>query len=175
MIKGRKPKRGFRKQYPWAFRTAPQTPYAFALPKRKKDFLGGRPIISFVRAFTRPLLEATARLVFQLTSIAFPESFASGDVYDLLSRIKTFFSTLQNPDCAFDLQDLGCRNQDLSGFFTSVSREQLMLLYVEAVVVLVPTKARRRPRYHLYSGSQRNPTSFAHIQRGSKASCQATG
>ena len=114
----------FRKPYPWAFRTTVQTPYAFALPKRKKDFLAGRPIISFVKAFMRPLLEATARLVFQLTASAFSESFASGDVCDLLARIQTFFRDLQNPDCAFDLQDLGCRNQDLSGFFTSVSREQ---------------------------------------------------
>ena len=78
----------FRKTYPWAFRATIQTPYAFALPKRKKDFLSGRPIISFVKAFMRPLLEATARLVFQLTAVAFPESFASGDVYDLLARFE---------------------------------------------------------------------------------------
>ena len=31
---------------------------------------------------------------------------------------------MQNPDSAFDLQDLGCRNQDLSGFITNASREQ---------------------------------------------------
>ena len=116
--------RRFRKTYPWAFRATVQTPYAFALPKRKKDFLSGRPIISFVKAFMRPLLEATARLVFQLTAVSFPESFASGDVYDLLARVQQYFRALQNPACAFDLQDLGCRNQDLPGFFTSVSREQ---------------------------------------------------
>ena len=72
----------------------------------------------------RPLLEATARLVFQLTAVSFPESFAPGDVYDLLARTQQYFRDLQNPARAFDLQDFGCRNQDLSGFFTSVSREQ---------------------------------------------------
>ena len=38
--------RRFREQYPWVF--------------SKKDFLAGRPIVSFVKAFVRPLLEATA-------------------------------------------------------------------------------------------------------------------
>ena len=121
---GDEAQRRFRKQYPWAFRAAFQT--AFALPKWKKDFVAGRPIISFIKVFMRPLLEATARLVFQLTAIAFPESFASGDVSDLLARIQTFFRDMQNPESAFELQDLGCRNQDLSGFFTNVSREQFL-------------------------------------------------
>ena len=47
--------RRFRKQYPWASRGTTQTPPALALPKRKKEFLSGRPIVSFVKAFMRPL------------------------------------------------------------------------------------------------------------------------
>ena len=103
-------KRRFRKQYPWAFRGTTRTPSAFALPKRKKEFLSGRLIISFVRAFTRALLEASARLLYQLTAIAFPESFASGDVYEML-RAQDCFSHLQDPN------GLGLSQSGHLGFF----------------------------------------------------------
>ena len=54
-------KRALQRRYPWAFRRTPKVPTAYALTKRKKDFKAGRPIISFVDAFMRPLLEATSR------------------------------------------------------------------------------------------------------------------
>ena len=114
----------FRKRYPWAFRATPRTPYAFGLPKRKKDFKVARPIISFVGAFMRPLLEAVAKLIFQLTAVTFPEAFASGDVYDLIREIQVFFARIDEQPDNPEFQDIMCRNQDLSGFFTSVSAQQ---------------------------------------------------
>ena len=48
--------------------------------------------MSFVDAFMRPLLEATARLLYRLFDVAFPLAFvANGDVYDLLTRVRKFF------------------------------------------------------------------------------------
>ena len=72
----------------WAFRRQPNARLAYALPKRKKDFKAGRPIISFVDAFMRPLLEATSRLLHRLCSIAFPQAFEKGGVYELLSQVQ---------------------------------------------------------------------------------------
>ena len=39
----------------------------------------------------RPLLEATARLLYRLPAIAFPLAFAKGDVYDFVTRVRKFF------------------------------------------------------------------------------------
>ena len=65
--------------------------YSFALPKRKKEFKAGRPFVSFVKAFIKPLLEATAKLLYALTALAFPNSFAQGDVYKLMAQIHEYF------------------------------------------------------------------------------------
>ena len=90
------------------------------LPKRKKDFKAGRrPIISFVDAFMRPLLEATSRLLHRLCSIAFPQAFAKGDVYELLSQVRDFFEQ-------GTAEPLRCRNQDLAGFFNSIAKPQFL-------------------------------------------------
>ena len=56
-------KRALQHRYPGAFRRTPKVPNAYALPKRKKDLQAGRPIVFFVEAFLRPLLEDTACLL----------------------------------------------------------------------------------------------------------------
>ena len=65
------------------FRRHSKLPTAYALPKGKKDFQSGRPIVSFGEAFMRPLLEATARPLYGLCAIAFPWPVAKADVYEL--------------------------------------------------------------------------------------------
>ena len=112
-------KRALQRRYPWAFRRQTKVPTAYALPKRKKDFQAGRPIVSFIDAFMRPLLEATSRLLQRICAIAFPGSFARGDVYQLLQQLREFLEqAAEGP--------LHCRNQDLAGFFTSISKTQFM-------------------------------------------------
>eukprot|EP00439_Symbiodinium_sp_Y106_P077447 s218_g16.t1 len=105
-------KRALQCRYPWAFRCTPKVPAACALPKRTKDFQAGRPIISFVDAFMRPLLEATSRL----RSTAFPQAFAKGDVYEL--RYGPFLSKALPNHCR--------RSQDLAGFFSSIAKPQFL-------------------------------------------------
>ena len=112
-------KRDLQRRYPWAFRRTPVIPRAYALPKRKKDFASGRPIVSFVDAFMRPLLEATSRLLHRICSLAFPRAFSKGDVYELLRQVREFFEF-------GTAEPLHCRNQDLAGFFNSISQSQFL-------------------------------------------------
>ena len=93
--------------YPWAVGNGRQLPAGYILAKSKEAFRSGRPIISFVDAPFRPMLNILARLIFQLIPVACPDHFASGDVYTLLSILKSA------PVGA----DLILANQDLAGFF----------------------------------------------------------
>ena len=45
----------FGKTYPWALGAGRDLPNAYVLPKRKKQFLAGRPIVSFFTAPFRPI------------------------------------------------------------------------------------------------------------------------
>ena len=77
------------KSYHWAVGNGRQLPSGYILAKRKKNFRSGRPIISFVDSPFRPMLNILARLIFQLIPVACPNHFASGDVYTLLSILKS--------------------------------------------------------------------------------------
>ena len=153
-------KRRFRKQYPWAFRGTTRTPSAFALPKRKKEFLSGRLIVSFVRAFTHALLEASARLLYQLTAIAFPESFASGDVYELL-RVQDCFSHLQDPN------GLGLSQSGHLGFFHKRIAGSIFPS-MEAFSFVVSAPARRQSRHDFHCGPKRKSTTLENFSRNSQ-------
>ena len=102
------------KAYPWAVGNGRQLPAGYILAKKKKTFRSGRPIISFVDARFRPMLNILARLIFQLIPVACPDHFASGDVYTLLTILKS---------APVDV-DLILANQDLAGFFTSIDQER---------------------------------------------------
>ena len=113
------------KAYPWAVGPGRQLPTGYILAKRKKDFRSGRPIISFVESPFRPMLNILARLIFQLIPVACPDHFATGDVYTLLSILKS---------APVDA-DLILVNQDLAGFFTSIDQDR----FVGAWFMLVQT------------------------------------
>ena len=102
--------------YPWAVGSGRQLPSGYILTKRKKDFQSGRPIISFVDSPFRPMLNILARLIFQLIPSACPNHFATGDVYHLLSILRS---------APVDA-DLILVNQDLAGFFTSIDQDRFL-------------------------------------------------
>ena len=104
------------RSYPWAVGSGRQLPAGYILAKRKKGFTSGRPIISFVDSPFRPMLNILARLIFQLIPTACPNHFATGDVYTLLSILKS---------APVDA-DLMLVNQDLAGFFTSIDQERFL-------------------------------------------------
>ena len=104
------------KAYPWAVGSGRQLPSGYILAKRKKEFRSGRPIISFVDSPFRPMLNILARLIFQLIPAACPNHFATGDVYTLLSILRS---------APVDA-DLILVNQDLAGFFTSIDQDRFV-------------------------------------------------
>ena len=108
----------FGKTYPWALGAGRDLPNAYVLPKRKKQFLSGRPIVSFFTAPFRPMLNCIAKLIYHLLLQAFPHNLAKGDVFDLIKLLKnTDFDTLPTPQIY---------NQDLAGFFTSIDTDRFL-------------------------------------------------
>ena len=67
----------------------------------------------------RPLLEARSRLLQRLCSIAFPQAFAKGDVYELLSHLREFFQQ-------GTAEPLRCCKQDLADFFNPIAKSQFL-------------------------------------------------
>eukprot|EP00435_Cladocopium_sp_Y103_P066968 s826_g29.t1 len=102
--------------YPWAIGRGRQIPSGYILSKAKKAYHSGRPIISFVDAPFRPMLNILSRLLYQLIPVGCPHHFAVGDVYELLAILK---SIPEN-------QSLRLFNQDLAGFFTSIEPERFI-------------------------------------------------
>ena len=108
----------FGKSYPWALGAGRDLPNAYVLPKRKKQFLAGRPIVSFFTAPFRPMLNCIAKMIYNLLPQAFPRNLAKGDVFDLIKLLKnTDFDTLPTPRI---------HNQDLAGFFTSIDTDRFI-------------------------------------------------
>ena len=108
----------FGKAYPWALGAGRDLPNAYVLPKRKKQFLAGRPIVSFFTAPFRPMLNCIAKMIYNLLPQAFPHNLAKGDVFDLIKLLKnTDFDTLPTPRI---------HNQDLAGFFTSIDTDRFI-------------------------------------------------
>ena len=101
----------------WAFHDYGRVPTAYLLPKRKKQFSAGRPILSFAGCFARKLFLATAFLLHQLVAVAFPRSLQHHDVWQL-TAIQRFFR--DNESTTHFL----IYNQDLEGFFTSIPDER---------------------------------------------------
>jgi len=108
----------FGKTYPWALGAGRDLPNAYVLPKRKKQFRSGRPIVSFFTAPFRPMLNCIAKLIYQLLPQAFPHNLAKGDVFDLIKLLKnTDFDGFPTPQIY---------NQDLAGFFTSIDTDRFL-------------------------------------------------
>ena len=95
-------------------------PSAYILPKRKKDFATGRPIVSFVQAQGRALWESFADVLYLMIRQACPDTLGEGSGIFQLQQIKQHFSSLSNrtyqePSMR---EDVTCVNQDLAVFFT---------------------------------------------------------
>ena len=104
--------RRFKRQYPWSLGKGRSLPNAYVLPKRKKQFLSGRPIVSFFAAPFRPMLNCIAKLLYQVMPVAFPHNLAKGDVFELIQLLKQGdFDSHPTPQI---------HNQDLAGFFASI-------------------------------------------------------
>ena len=65
--------------YTWAFKQWGCVPQAYILPKRKKKFGKGRPIVAFLDTMGRKLWESLADVLQLMTQQACPDSFHQGD------------------------------------------------------------------------------------------------
>jgi hypothetical protein len=126
----------FGKTYPWALGSGRDLPNAYVLPKRKKHFRSGRPIVSFFSAPFRPMLNCIAKLIYQLLPKAFPHNLAKGDVFDLIQYLKASdFDASPTPQIY---------NQDLASFFISIDTDRfidswhLTLQYLSATMSTNP-------------------------------------
>ena len=106
----------FKTTHPWALGKGRKLPAGYILPKRKKNFESGRPIIGFVDAPFRPMLNIMAKLLYTLVPKACPNHFALGDMYTLLQLLHS---------CPIDAP-LQLWNQDLAGFFISIETPRFL-------------------------------------------------
>ena len=136
------------RSYPWAIGKGRQLPSGYILAKKKKAFTSGRPIISFVDAPFRPMLNILARLIFQLIPIACPDHFATGDVYHLLHILR------QAPEHG----PLRLYNQDLAGFFTSIDQQRFLGAWRMLLDLLRPhMNVSETEVFSVYPGRFNNP------------------
>lgn len=108
----------YKKRYPWSIGKGRDLPNAYVLPTWKKLFASGRPIVSFVVAPFRPMLNRVAKFLFRLIPQACPHNLAKGDVFDFIKLLQdTDFTTAPTPHIY---------NQDLAGFFTSIDTDRFI-------------------------------------------------
>eukprot|EP00435_Cladocopium_sp_Y103_P052640 s290_g16.t1 len=136
------------RSYPWAIGRGRQTPSGYIFSKAKKDYRSGRPIISFVDAPFRPMLNILARLLYQLIPVGCPHHFAVGDVYELLAILK---SIPEN-------QSLRLFNQDLAGFFTSIEPDRFIGAWYMLLDFLRPKmNVNNEEVFSVYPGKSNKP------------------
>ena len=118
-------------KHKWAFPNWGRIPTAYVLPKRKKDFATGRPIVSFVQAQGRMLWESFADVLSLMVRQACPDSLGEGSGVNQLQLIKQHFRNLSETTRQEDMtrEDITCMNQDLAGFFTSISSDRFIDSY----------------------------------------------
>ena len=128
--------------------TWPTTTRRIHFGETEKDFRSGRPIISFVNSPFRPMLNILARLIFQLIPVACPNHCASGDVYTLLSILKS---------APVDA-DLILVNQDLACFFTSIDHDRFIGAWFMLLDFLRPDMdISDNEAFSVYPGKTNNP------------------
>ena len=99
--------------------------WAYILPKFKKDWKAGRPIVSFAARPARQLLVVVARVTEMLVAQVCPRTRSYNDAIMLWQHRHQLF---ERQHSAVDglCMDLTMHNQDLSGFFVSIPRERFM-------------------------------------------------
>ena len=125
-------KNQFAQAYPGAMGKGKSLPAGYILPKGKKQYGSGRPMIGFFNAPFKPMLSTLAKLLFQLVPRACPEHFAHGDVYQLLKLLREYATKMAD-------KDLRIYNQDLSGFFISIDSDRSLQSWYMLLRFLEPS------------------------------------
>ncbi|OLP77548.1 hypothetical protein AK812_SmicGene42383 [Symbiodinium microadriaticum] len=102
--------------------------WAYILPKFKKDWKAGRPIVSFSAHPARQFLVIMAKVTEMLVAEVCPHARPYNDAILLWQAIHQLFgrTDLQSPPAP---DPLILHNQDLSGFFVSIPVERFMITF----------------------------------------------
>ena len=100
--------------------------WAYILPKFKKDWKAGRPIVSFAARSARQFLVVVARVTKMLVAQVCPRTRSCNDAIMLWQDLHQLF---EKQHSAVDglCMDLTMHDQDLSGFFVSIPRERFTI------------------------------------------------
>ena len=142
-------KNKFSQAYPWAMGKGTSLPAGYILPKGKKQYGSGRPIIGFFKAPFKPMLGTLAKLLFQLVPRACPDHFAKGDVYQLLQLLRNYAMPM-------GVKDLRLYNQDLSGFFISIDSNGFLQSWYMMLRFLEPLMSVQDNEYFSISPVKQN-------------------
>ena len=141
-------KNQFSQAYPWAMGRGTSLPSGYILPKGKKQYGSGRPIIGFFKAPLKPMLSTLAKLLFQLVPRGCPDHFAKGDVYQLLQLLRNYAITMGT-------QSLRLYNQDLSGIFISIDPDRFLQSWYMLLRFLQPLMSVKANEYFSFRLSNR--------------------
>ncbi|CAE7695523.1 unnamed protein product [Symbiodinium microadriaticum] len=102
--------------------------WAYILPKFKKDWKAGRPIVSFSAHPARQFLVVMARVTEMLVAEVCPHTRPYNDAIMLWQAIHQLFGQTDSPTLSAP-DPLALHNQDLSGFFVSIPVERFMITF----------------------------------------------
>ena len=118
-----------RKGCKWAFRNQDPNkveyiPVAYLIPKRKKAFAKGRPVVPCPKHWLVKLHRTAGRLIADLSQQVFHgRSFDVPTTMKAVQELSTFRNLLENRAI---FGNLVIFNRDLAGFFTSIPRESII-------------------------------------------------
>ena len=128
-----------RNKYNWGIKEHGTVPYAYILPKGKKNYSNARPIIASSGCSFGTLFQALGKLLADILPLAYPGTFGHRTMAQILLDIKAFLQRDADIAANFDF----C-NEDLKGFFTSVPHEVIL----QAALHLVHTYSSKFPPMH---------------------------
>ena len=102
--------------------------WAYILPKFKKEWKAGRPIVSFAAHPARQFLVVLARVTEMLVAEVCPHTRSYNDAIMLWQNIHGFFES-RSQGLAGDHLEITMHNQDLSGFFVSIPTDRFMITF----------------------------------------------
>ena len=134
-----------RERYKWGISPKAQMPSSYIFPKRKKNWTTGRPLITFYRTQLSTLWKALGKLLYDITSKAYPHSWHNATLPAMFKQLRKFM--LHNQHSFWDYVFI---NDDLKGFFTSVPHDRI-----------VDSCYHMLDRYIQFSGSNPNTLEFS--------------
>ena len=135
-----------RKHYSWGFDINKTIAKCYIFLKRKKLWTNARPIITDSGTIFETLWSTLATLLTVIVEDAYPESLHYRDVFGTFRDLKQF---IQKHHPYLRQQQYTMKNDDLSGFFTSVPQERIIKALEHTLYRYMET--RKHTNYHSFT------------------------